>query len=197
VSIFIPALQAPGVAIRGAVKSGRTVNAENAPQRCSLSATPKSVDGREVTQPVAVAQACSDILLSPKAQSLDRVSMASGRCITVRITRLYTGPDGEAHFEDHELNLENQGDRLQSALMKATHVRFRETSGDYNRNWHNPPHRQLVIVLEGELEIQVGDGSTRRFGAGDVVLADDTTGRGHISRAVNRQRRRSAHVLLD
>ena len=86
----------------------------------------------------------------------------------MRITRLYTGSDGEAHFEDQDLVMEREGHRWHSALMEATHVRFRETGGDYNRNWHNPPHRQLVMMLEGELEIQVGDGSVRRFGPGDV-----------------------------
>jgi len=46
-------------------------------------------------------------------------------------------------------------------IVNCSSLRFRETGGDYLRSWHNPPHRQLTIVLEGELEIQVGDGSTR------------------------------------
>jgi len=34
------------------------------------------------------------------------------------------------------------------------------------------------------MEIGIGDGTTRRFGPGDVVLADDLTGRGHTTRSV-------------
>ena len=36
----------------------------------------------------------------------------------------------------------------------------------------------------GQMEIGIGDGTTRRFGPGDVVLADDLTGRGHTTRSL-------------
>jgi len=84
-----------------------------------------------------------------------------------------------------------------TVLEKATGIIFRETSGDYYVDWHNAPQRQYVITLEGEVEIVTGDGTIRRFGPGDVMLAEDTTGRGHISRAVNNQSRRSIFVTLD
>jgi hypothetical protein len=35
------------------------------------------------------------------------------------------------------------------------------------------------------------------FGAGDILLAEDLTGRGHISRAVNGQPRRSLFITID
>jgi uncharacterized cupin superfamily protein len=37
-------------------------------------------------------------------------------------------------------------------------------------------------MLSGEMEVEIGDGSKRRFKAGDVLLAEDTTGQGHITR---------------
>jgi hypothetical protein len=37
-------------------------------------------------------------------------------------------------------------------------------------------------VLEGVLEVEVGDGSKSRFGPGDSFIADDLTGRGHLTR---------------
>jgi len=49
-------------------------------------------------------------------------------------------------------------------------------------SWHNPPHRMLVIWLTGEVEFETSDGDIRRLAAGSVVFAEDTTGRGHISR---------------
>jgi len=49
-------------------------------------------------------------------------------------------------------------------------------------NWHNPPHRMLVIWLMGEVEFETSDGDIRRLAAGSVVLAEDTTRKGHISR---------------
>ena len=115
-----------------------------------------------------------------------------------KVTRLYTGPDGESHFEDMEVPLEDMGERGRaSEPMKATGIIFRETDGDYNLDWHPAPRRQFVINLKGEGEIEIGDGTKRRFGPGDIMLAEDTTGRGHISRAVNNQPREMIFVTLD
>jgi uncharacterized cupin superfamily protein len=116
----------------------------------------------------------------------------------MKITRLYTGRDGESHFGDMELALEDQGDigRL-SEKQQATGIIFRETDGDYDYDWHNAPCRQYVIMLDGEVEIEAGDGTKRRFGTGDVLLAEDTAGRGHISRAVEGRPRKSIFVTLD
>ena len=116
----------------------------------------------------------------------------------MKFTRLYTGPDGESHFEDVEVPLEDTGgvDR-RSEVMKATGIFFRETGGDYYIDWHNAPRRQFVITLEGEVEVVIGDGTKRRFGPGDILLVEDTTGRGHISRAVNNQPRTTIFVTLD
>ncbi len=39
----------------------------------------------------------------------------------------------------------------------------------------------LVLWLTGEVEFETSDGDIRRLAAGSVVLAEDTTGKGHIS----------------
>jgi hypothetical protein len=46
-----------------------------------------------------------------------------------------------------------------------------------------------VVTLEGIVEVECGDGSKRRFGAGDIMLADDTSGQGHITREIKGPRR--------
>tara|TARA_B100000745_G_scaffold292781_1_gene234018 strand:+ start:305 stop:655 length:351 start_codon:yes stop_codon:yes gene_type:complete len=116
----------------------------------------------------------------------------------MRVTRLYTGDDGQSHFEDIDMPLFDQGDigRL-SELVPATGVIFRETSGDYHYEWHNAPRRQYIVMLEGEVEIEVGDGLRRLFRTGDILLSEDTTGQGHFSRAVNGQSRKSLFLTLD
>ena len=116
----------------------------------------------------------------------------------MKVTRLYTGPDGESHFEDVDIPLDEfkSADR-RSELMKATGILFRETGGEYNLDWHNAPCRQFVINLGGESEIVIGDGTVRRFGLGDILLAEDTTGRGHISRTANNQPAKSVFIPLD
>lgn len=116
----------------------------------------------------------------------------------MKITRVYTGADGKSHFEDIEVPLKDGGKAgFMSELMKATGVVFRETDGSYNFDFHNAPRRQYVVNLEGEVEIEVGDGTKRILRSGDILLAEDTTGQGHISRAVGGKPRKSLFITLD
>lgn len=116
----------------------------------------------------------------------------------MKMTRIYTGEDGESHFEDIDISLGNPGgSEHRSKPIKTTGIIFRETGGDYSLDFHNAPRRQYVINLEGSVEIVIGDGTSRILGPGEILLAEDTTGRGHISRAVNNQPRKSIFVTLD
>jgi len=116
----------------------------------------------------------------------------------MKVTRIFTGDDQESHFEDIEIPLTDKGEigKL-SEIVKATGVIFRETPPDYCYSWHNAPQRQYVVMLEGGVEMEIGDGTKRIFQAGDILLAEDTTGRGHISRAVNNKPRKSLFITLD
>lgn len=114
------------------------------------------------------------------------------------ITRLYTGTDGESHFEDADIPLKYlDSAEHRSEAIKTTGIIFRETSGSFDLDYHNAPCRQFVITISGEAEIIVGDGTRRRFGPGAIMLAEDVTGRGHITRAVNNQPRISIFVTLE
>lgn len=54
-----------------------------------------------------------------------------------------------------------------------------------------------VVNLEGEVEIEVGDDTKRILRTGEILLAEDTTGQGHISRAVAGKPRKSLFITLD
>lgn len=117
----------------------------------------------------------------------------------MKVTRIYSGEDGESHFEDLEVPLRDLG-RIGSLSERipATGLVFRETGPDYDFDFHNAPRRQYVIMLSGGgVEVEVGDGTKRRLYAGDILLAEDTTGRGHISRAIDDEPRVSLFVTLD
>ena len=96
--------------------------------------------------------------------------------------RLYTGEDGESHFE--EITPAFVWDRgVERAPLEATTgIIFSRHPAGHFFDWHNAPRRQYVIILAGQVEFQIGDGSVRRLGAGDVLLAEDLTGRGHTTR---------------
>ena len=117
----------------------------------------------------------------------------------MRVTRIYTGDDQQSHFEDVEIDLKNLGLRGKlSEPWPAREVIFREVDGDYELAFHNAPRRQLVVNLTGSVEIEVGDGSVRQLGPGSILLAEDTTGQGHISRAINSEPRQCLFIpLLD
>jgi quercetin dioxygenase-like cupin family protein len=53
-----------------------------------------------------------------------------------------------------------------------------------NQDWHVAPSRQIVIVLTGRLEVEVTDGEVRRWGPGDMFMADDSAGKGHRTRII-------------
>ncbi len=115
----------------------------------------------------------------------------------ITVTRLYAGDDGESHFQDIEIPLSDRGTIGQlSEQQAATGVIFRTTPPDYAYDWHTAPQRQYVILLNGSVEVEVGDGTTRRFGPGSILLAEDTTGHGHRSRAVGNQVNTSIFVTL-
>ncbi len=115
----------------------------------------------------------------------------------MQVTRIYTGDDNQSHFEDVEIDLEDLGMRGQiSKPWPAESVMFREVTGDYNLDFHTAPRRQLVVNLTGSVEIETGDGTVRLMGPGSILLAEDTTGQGHISRAVGGEARQCLFVPL-
>lgn len=46
---------------------------------------------------------------------------------------------------------------------------------------HVAPRKQWVIVLSGTVAITTSDGKCREVGPGGVILAEDTSGRGHLA----------------
>lgn len=116
----------------------------------------------------------------------------------MKVTRLYTGDDDQSHFEDLEIPLTDSGDigKL-SEIFFATGVMLRETDGCYDYDFHNAPQKQFVVMLDGEIEIETGLGEKRAFGGGDILLAEDTEGKGHKTRSLDGKLRRSIFITLE
>ena len=97
--------------------------------------------------------------------------------------RLYTGTDGQSHIE--RIDLAHHPDWVKG--LATTQISFREDPVGRFIDWHPAPRRQFVIILSGQLEIGLGDGSTHLFGPGDARLVEDTTGAGHTTRVHGNQ----------
>jgi quercetin dioxygenase-like cupin family protein len=117
------------------------------------------------------------------------------------ILRVYTGNDGKSHIEEVELALQPFVDTEGAygegtPLQDANGITFRLAPPGYVLEWHCAPRRQYTITLQGRAEIEVGDGTIKPVGPGDVLLAEDLTGQGHITRVVGNQPRLYAVVPL-
>jgi quercetin dioxygenase-like cupin family protein len=118
-----------------------------------------------------------------------------------RIWRVYSGGDGQSHLTEVELAMKPfvdvEGAHGQSApTQAATGITFRVSPPGYVLDWHCAPRRQYSISLSGTAEIEVGDGTIARVHPGDVVLAEDLTGQGHITRVIGTTPRLYAIVPL-
>src|SRR5262252_3726652 len=70
---------------------------------------------------------------------------AQRRGAPVKVTRLYTGPDGKTHVEEYDVPLKAQGRGTElSDAVSVKDLQFRRTNQDYNLDWHPAPRRQYV-----------------------------------------------------
>lgn len=116
----------------------------------------------------------------------------------MRIHNLYADADGESHWRDIEVEYVEQNDagRL-SARVPAHGIIFRQTQAEHDRPWHRAPRRQYIVNLDAGVQLTASDGEARVIGAGEVILVEDTTGKGHLSRSVNNQMRHSIFLPLE
>ena len=123
--------------------------------------------------------------------------LAAAARAPMKVTRLYTGADGTTKVEEFEVPLKPQGRGTElSEIVGVTSLQFRRTNLDYNIDRPTAPRRQYVVTLGGESEIELEGGRKLRLGPGHILLAEDTTGQGHISRAVGSANRISLFITL-
>ncbi len=108
-----------------------------------------------------------------------------------RYARLFADERGESHFDEVEVALEPvdfapPAPPLQvAAPFPAARCSFVCAPPGWGGQVPHPaPRRQLFCTLRGEYEVTAGDGETRRFPVGSVLLLEDTTGPGHATRIV-------------
>jgi hypothetical protein len=116
----------------------------------------------------------------------------------MRIHRLFADEKGQSHFQDVEVEFKDSSPSgSTSARLPASGIIFRKVQPDYDLDWHPAPRRQYIINLDAGVQITASDGETRRIGAGEVLLVEDTFGKGHLSKAVDGKLRHCIFVTLD
>ena len=116
----------------------------------------------------------------------------------MRIHNLFADASGESHFRDIEIEWAEQGPGGRtSKRLPASGIIFRRTEGEYDLDWHPAPRRQYIINLDAGVRITASDGESRVIGPGEVILVEDTTGKGHLSKAIEGELRHSIFVPLE
>ena len=105
----------------------------------------------------------------------------------MKYIRIYVDPAGESHFEDVEVELAQVNFAPPapplnlSSFSPALQYAFCSVPVGWWGDLHPTPQRQIFFLLSGEMAVQVSDGEVQHFGAGSVLLFEDTTGKGHVS----------------
>ena len=108
------------------------------------------------------------------------------------IVRIYAGDDGESHFED--LTADQFADIAND--VGPGDITVGQRPAGWWQDYHTAPRHQYVVFMSGGAEIEVASGDKRQFGPGDVLVAEDLTGHGHIIRNIGEEPRVSLAVPL-
>lgn len=115
----------------------------------------------------------------------------------IRCVRLWTGNDGNSHFEEGTIDL-SQGERgdVLSNVVAAASLSFQETRSGGSYEWHQDPVPRFVITLSGTLEFETRGGERFTIRPGDILLAEDNSGTGHRWKLIGDEPWRRAYVVF-
>ncbi len=115
----------------------------------------------------------------------------------IKITRVYTDSNGDSRFEDIEITLFDGGEIGHlSENVEVKSLQFRTVSPDYDYDFHHAPQRQYIVLLDGGVEIETSLGEIRQFQTGEILLVEDTTGKGHRTKNLEKRERTSLFIHL-
>ena len=99
------------------------------------------------------------------------------------IYRMYSDDNEVSRWE--EIDLGNVPSW--TAGIDTSQIRFSVRQPGVLEDWHPAPQRQFVVILSGQLEIGLEDGSTKMFGPGDARLVEEISGKGHTTMALGNE----------
>ena len=111
----------------------------------------------------------------------------------MQIVRVFSGDDGESHFEDMSTD---EFAKIANNLGEEA-IEVNQRPAPSFSDYHKAPRRQYVVILSGVAEFETADGTKRRLHPGDVLVAEDLAGHGHIARSIGNELRVSLAVPLD
>jgi uncharacterized cupin superfamily protein len=112
---------------------------------------------------------------------------------------------GVSKFSCREIELEGQPLRRLSQQQSALNFRLRTSDTSYASDWHVAGDPTLLIILKGAVEIELRNGQTKVFRAGDMFVAEDflkstqefTDTHGHRAKVVGSESLSALHLKLE
>ncbi|MHB8287526.1 MAG: cupin domain-containing protein, partial [Caulobacteraceae bacterium] len=122
---------------------------------------------------------------------------ASALPAQLMIPRLYAGADGKSRLDEVALPLASADVHSLMTRLYTTDLEMGLSSPGTFIDWHKVSTPRLLLVLSGEIEVGLGDGSKHLLRAGDMVFVTDTTGQGHTSRMIGTAPVKAITLRLD
>lgn len=102
-----------------------------------------------------------------------------------KITKLTNNDDGDSIFVQEYIDLPMaHALGSYSNLLPTQGMMFRASNVPVLMDKHNAPNKQYIIYLSGKIEVTTSTGDKCVFQAGDVLLAEDLQGNGHVTRII-------------
>lgn len=115
----------------------------------------------------------------------------------MKATRVFHDENGETHFEIITIKGEESASGIFSEKLYPTSMVFRDSGDAIDVEWHNAPQSLYIFMMEGKVKVEVSDGDERIFEAGDVLLMEDTEGKGHKASSPDGKGRSALMVFMD
>ena len=108
---------------------------------------------------------------------------------------LYNDSKGDSHFKEAHFSFatgSRVGGPLSHEIPGANGAALLRLEPGAKEDWHTAPRRWFLIAVQGMSEVTASDGQVRRLTPGMIMLMDDTSGKGHQTRAVGPE----AHIAI-
>ncbi|WP_422038874.1 hypothetical protein [Roseibium sp.] len=118
-------------------------------------------------------------------QLVDYATWSLRKAKQLKFQKLYCDPQGESHWEDIEVELQEQtfAPPAKAIEISAPEVvkqtMFLRLKSGWNEPIHPTPVVQKLICLSGTVRVTASDGEYRDIGPGDVWHMEDKHGKGH------------------
>ena len=81
--------------------------------------------------------------------------------------------EGSSTFSTKEIALNGEPIRMLSEQQNCINFRLRHSASNYSSDWHVAGDSTLLVILTGTIRIELRNGDTKDFSAGELFIAED------------------------